>query len=551
MLNWKTRNRYFPLLINSGLFIGGLFFFMACQHRSQEPEKSVFSYNEANGIGTLDPAYTKDLATINACEQLYNGLVQLDENMNIVPAIAHNWSISEDFLTYTFDLRGDVYFHKNVCFGSMETRAVKAQDFVYSFRRILAPKIASPGLWIFDKVDTTWNDSGFFAPNDSVFQIKLKTPYSPFLSILTMKYCSVIPVAAVEYYGTDFRKNPVGTGPFMFKFWEEGLKLVYLKNPDYFEKPYPFLDAVNIFFLIDRQSEFLLFLQNKIDFVSGISPALKDELLTEDGQLAEKYRGRFHLQKTPYLNTEYIGILADTNSPLVKNSPLKNLAFRQALNYSIDRRKMTRYLLKNIGQPAEFGMVPTGLWPDKYSRPEGYAYNPKKAEELFAQAKKELNVSKFSVISIAATNKSIDIVKFVQHEWSRFGIETEIALNQWAALREMVANNKVNLFRASWVADYPDAENYFILFGSDFFSPNGPNYTHFNSDAYDSLLKNINFAYSSESKFAAYRMMDSIIIANASVIPLYYDDVVRFSQIDIQGFTPNPMNIFSLKKVKK
>ncbi len=551
MLNWKTKNRLYRFIINSGLFFGGLFFFISCQSEAPDAGKSVFRYNEANGIGSLDPAYTKDLASINACEQLYNGLVQLDSNLTVIPAIARSWTLSPDFLTYTFTLRNDVLFHENQCFSPNSTRFVKASDFVYSFQRILSPKIASPGLWIFDKVDQTWGDAGFLAVNDSVFQIRLKEPYAPFISILTMKYCSVVPHEAIDFYGSEFRKNPVGTGPFMFKYWEEGLKLVFVKNPEYFEKPYPLLDAVNIIFLVDRQSEFLLFLQNKIDFVSGISPALKDELLTDDGNLADKYKGKFTMFKTPYLNTEYIGILADTNLEIVKNSPLKNLSFRKALNYAIDRRKMTRYLLKNVGQPAEFGMVPTGLWPAGVERPLGYSYDEKKAQELFEQAKKELNVSEFSVISIAATNKSIDILKFVQHEWSRYGVKAEIALNQWAALREMVANSRVNLFRASWVADYPDAENYFILFGSEFFSPNGPNYTHFNSDAYDSLLKNINFAASNDEKFVSYRQMDSIVIANASVIPLFYDDVVRFLQTDIENFTPNSMNIFSLKKVRK
>jgi len=115
----------------------------------------------------------------------------------------------------------------------------------------------------------------------------------------------------------------------------------------------------------------------------------------------------------------------------------------------------------------------------------------------------------------------------------------------------MVANNKVGMFRASWIADYPDAENYFLLFGSEHFSPKGPNYTHFFSNEYDSLLNIINFTASIDQKMGIYRQMDSIIIANSPIIPLFYDEVVRFLHFDIQGFEPNSMNLMKLKKVKK
>jgi len=511
----------------------------------------IFRYNESNGIGSLDPIYAKDLAAINVCEQLYNGLLQLDSNMQLQASIAKQWKLSSNLLTYTFIIRDSVLFHQNKCFSDSADRRVKAKDFVYSFNRILDPNLASPGLWIFNKVDTTWKENGFYALNDSVLKIRLKEPYAPFLALLTMKYCSVIPEEAIQYYGQDFRRNPVGTGPFKMKYWEEGLKLILEKNDKYFEQGWPLLDYVSISFLVDKQSEFLLFLKAKIDYISGLSPVLKDELLDANGNLNKKYQGEFNLLKIPYLNTEYIGILMDTSLEVLQNSPLKNLAFRKALNYSIDKRKMLRYIQNNIGEPAEYGFLPNALWPPDIERKIGYVYNSEKAKMLFEQAKMELNISEFPKIELAATSKSLDICKFLQHEWSQYGIETEIELNQWAALKEMVANNKVGMFRASWIADYPDAENYFLLFGSEHFSPKGPNYTHFFSNEYDSLFNIINFTASIDQKMGIYRQMDSIIIANSPIIPLFYDEVVRFLHIDIQGFEPNSMNLMKLKKVKK
>lgn len=545
----KIRN--LSIIIKSGLFFIGLIFFASCGVDHSSESKAIFKYNESNGIASLDPVFSKDLASINACEQIYNGLVQLDSNLLTIPSIAKSWNISSDFLLYTFTLNTDIYFHDNECFDSGAGRTVLAEDFVFSFSRILDPKIASPGLWIFDKVDRSWNSNGFYAVNDSTLQIKLKEPYSPFLSLLSTKYCSVIPHEAIKYYKDEFRSHPVGTGPFQFKYWEEGLKLVLIKNENYFEEGLPILDAVNVSFLVDKQSEFLLFLQNEIDYISGISPALKEELITNSGDLNPKYQGKFQMLKTPYLNTEYIGILMDTSLAIMQNSPLKSLAFRKALNYAIDRKKMLKYIQKNIGEAAEYGFIPTGLWPSQYPRAKGYDYQPLKANYLFEQAKKDLGISEFPEISISATNKSVDICKFLQHEWSQFGIKTNIELNQWAALREMVANSKTSLFRASWVADYPDAENYLLLFNSQMFSPKGPNYTHFHLDEYDRKLKMLSFVNNIDEKFNSYRVLDSIIMANASVIPLFYDEVIRFVNLDIQRFSPNSMNLMVLKNVKK
>ena len=552
MLNWKTKIRLSLLYKISGLLIGGLIFFASCQpdHNPLE-SRQVFRYNEVNGIGSLDPAFAKDLALINACEQLFNGLVQLDSNLIPIASIAKSWQLSEDFLLYTFTLNNRVYYHDNQCFKDSVGRRVSAKDFVFSFNRILDSKLGSPGLWVFNMVDKSWKENGFNAPNDSVFQIKLKQPYTPFLSLLSMKYCSVIPHEAIEFYADDFRRNPVGTGPFILKYWEEGLKLVLVKNTKYFEQGLPYLDAISISFLADKQSEFLLFLQNNLDFISGYTPSLKDEILTETGELNPKYIDEFKMYKMPYLNTEYIGILVDTSLEIVKQSPLKNLSFRQALNYAIDKKKMLYYLQNNVGEAAHYGFIPSGLWPMEFERAKGYSFQEKKAEELFAIALTELGIDQFPPIKLSATSKSIDLCKYIQHQWAEFGIITEIELNQWAALKEMVANSKVALFRASWIADYPDPENYLLLFNSELFSPKGPNYTHFYSKDYNMQLKNSNFALTLKDKYYSYRIMDSLILANASVIPLYYDEVLRFVQPEIIGFEPNPMNLMVLKYVSK
>ena len=168
-----------------------------------------------------------------------------------------------------------------------------------------------PGSWIFEHVDS---DRGFVAVNDTTLRITLANPFPPFLSILAMPYCSVVPMEVVEHPEADFANHPVGTGPFVFKLWSPDEKLILLKNNQYFETDQegarlPYLDAVSISFIKDKQSEFLEFLKGNLDFLSGVHVTYKDELLTRSGALNPKYSERFKLLTTPYLNTEYLGIL--------------------------------------------------------------------------------------------------------------------------------------------------------------------------------------------------------------------------------------------------
>ena len=528
----------------------------SCSKYDSIEDKNIFFYNESSNISSLDPAFAKDQAMIWANLQIFNGLVQLDSLLEVQPSIAKKWEISEDGLTYTFTLRDDVYFHKHPIFKE-KRRKVIASDFVYSFNRIIDEKLASPGAWIFNLVKTTTTNPktySFSAPNDSIFQIVLKQPFSPFLGLLTMPYASVVPKEIIKHYGQDFRKNPVGTGPFYFQMWKEGVKLVLLKNEDYFEKdrngkPLPYLDAVNISFIIDKQSVFLEFVKGNIDFISGIDPNYKDEILTRNGELQEKYKNKINLITQPYLNTEYLGFLVDKQlSP--KDNPLQNKKIRQAINYGFDRKKMIKYLRNNIGLAAENGIIPKGLAGFDTNTTYGYTYNPQKAKELLKEAGYE-NGKGLPPISLQTTSTYLDLCKYIQQQLNLLGFDIKVDVNPPGALREQIAQSKSMWFRGSWIADYPDAENYLSLFYSPNFCPKGPNYTHFSNKTYDKLYEKAQKETSTQKRSELYKQMDRLIMEEAPIVVLYYDQVLRFVQKNIEGLSSNPMNLLILKHVKK
>lgn len=525
--------------------------------QKQKETRTVFRYNESKGIASLDPAFAKAQTTIWPVNQLFNGLVQMDEKLNILPCIAKSWAISEDGKVYTFYLHDDIVYHDHEVFKEGKGRAVVASDFVYSLNRIKDQTVASPGAWIFNNIDgnRTEDQTGFYAINDTTLQIFLKRPFPAFLGLLTMQYCSVVPQEVVKHYGRNFGRHPIGTGPFKFKLWKEGEKLVFRKNDHYFEKDdqgqaLPYLDAVAITFINDKQSEFLEFAKGNVDFLSGVHAGNKDELLTRSGKLNPKYNGKFKMFTQPYLNTEYLAFLMDTSLASVQNSPLKIRAVRQAINYGFDRQKMMTYLRNNIGSPATAGFVPKGMPGFSEKAVKGYEYNQDKARELLNRAGYP-NGEGLQEIMLTTTSDYLDLCEYIQHELSQIGLKISIDVNTGVTYRDLMANSKLNFFRGSWVADYPDPENYLALFYSKNFCPAGPNYTHFSSKKYDELYDKAMNELNDSLRYNYYHQMDRIIIEEAVVVPLFYDQVVRFTKQNIEGLEGNPMNLLTLKKVKK
>ena len=589
--------------------------FSCGRNNASDENLKIFKYNESAGILTLDPIYAKDLPHIWACNQIFNGLVAFDDEMNVVPAIAKSWNISDDGMTYTFVLRDDVWFHEDICFavktpryqdtktpsnhgdsvtwrlGDLETRKVTAQDFVYSFNRVLDRKLNSSGSWIFanvangqrSTVNSQQSTYAFNAINDTVLEIELSQPFPAFLGILSMSYASVVPHEAVEYYGTEFGRHPVGTGPFKYQYWKEGVKLVFRKNPNYFEvekmprrqdakttsdfdsatQRLPYLDAISISFIIDKQVAFMEFIKGKFHFMSGIDARYKDELLTRDGHLRSEYEDEIYLIREPYLNTEYLAFFLGDDDTLGKD---RSLALRQAVSYSIDREKMLRYLRNGIGTPGNNGIIPAGLPGYKDAKTPrrqdtetlgdsvsrclgdlniGYPYNPKKAEQLL----KDNDLIGYE-LKLYTTQDYIDIAKFVQSALTEIGLNCRVEEMMPAALREKRANGNLPFFRSSWVADYPDAENYLSLFTTNNFTPQGPNYTHYSNAKFDELYQKSLTCNDLEERAKIYHEMDSLMMTEAPVVILFYDEVLRFVNKNVEGLGSNPTNMLNLKKVR-
>jgi len=317
--------------------------------------------------------------------------------------------------------------------------------------------------------------------------------------------------------------------------------LVYEANENYFETGKPYLDGVRVSFFDTKKTEYLKFREGQLDFISGIDATFKDELLSKSGEILPALKEEIKLLKAPYLNSEYLAFNMDT-----ENSGLQKKKVRQAINYGFDRVKMMQYLRNSIGKPATAGFIPAGLPSHNPRKIKGYTYNAEKAKKLLSEAgyPNGKGLPPFELMTSAAYQ---DLGTFITKQLSEIGIQVNMEINQSSFLRQMMVKGEVDFFRGSWIADYPDGENFLTVFYGG--NPAPPNYTRFKNAAFDQLYNKALTENDDVTRYGLYQQMDNILIEEAPVVPLFYDEVTLFTQNNVSGLKTNAQNLLVLKHV--
>ncbi len=525
------------------------------EHREKKQiNKAIFRYNIESGLNTLDPARIRQFDEFVAAKQIYNNLVTLDEDMNVVPDIAKTWTLSKDGRTYTFYLKENVKFHENECFTSEIQRKVTAEDVVYSYNRVIDPKTASSGSYIFKNIMKKNGFTGIEALDEHTIRITLKEPQPSFLYQLSLPYCFIVPSEAVAMYGNDFSFNPVGTGPFRLLNWARDSKIVLTKNESYFEidiegNKLPYLDGVTITFLKDKNIEIVEFKSGKLDMISGLSESQKDQLLELNGTLKNDLLADFYLVKKPWLYTEYLGVLMENTK--AKLNPLQQKKIRQAIAYAIDMKTYISHFRNGIGQPAATGFVPMGMPNYGQYAIEGYNYDVDKAKKLLSEAGFPEGKG-LSAITLSVTHSKKTICEYIVNSCADIGIKVDLVIEDQGSFNQKIAQFEANFYRKSWIADFPEAINYFQLFyGKNLYPEYGFNYTHFKNTQYDAIYEKALIENEDTIRYSYYKQLHQIIKDEAPVIPLFYGESLRFLSGNVSGIKVNSLNFLSLKTVRK
>ncbi|MEO6039487.1 MAG: ABC transporter substrate-binding protein, partial [Saprospiraceae bacterium] len=228
-------------------------------------------------------------------------------------------------------------------------------------------------------------------------------------------------------------------------------------------------------------------------------------------------------------------------------SPLQLRKIRQALNWGFDRSQMLRTLRNGVGRAADAGFAPRGLPSYDPAAVPGYGYDPARAARLLAEAGFPKGQG-LPVITLLCNPDYLDLCTFVARQWEDLGVPVQIESTETALLRERMRNGQAPFFRASWIADYPDAESFLTCF----YSKNGapPNYTHFQNAEFDRLYAGALQETDAAKRYALYQAMDRIVVEEAPVVFLFYDETAQFARRGVTGLPRNAINLLDLKRVR-
>ena len=467
---------------------------------------------------TLDPALITDVSSASIAAKLFNGLVKLNENLEIAPDIAERWQISKDGLRYRFHLKKNVRF--------LNGREVKSHDFKYSFERILSPKTKSPNTWVFDKVEgakefqkgNAKEVKGFRVIDDYTFEIKLKRPFSPFLSMLTMTPAYVIPEEEAEKWKNDF-SSPSGTGPFVLKRWLPNREVVLERNGNYFDRKAKVKGIVYKIIPEDLTAvtEFEL---GNIDVIS--LPASAYSKFKNDRKW-NKY-----IMSLEGLNTYYLGM--NSSRP-----PFNNPNLRKAVSYAIDRRKILETFYEGRGRLAA-GPVPDLL--RKWDVKAGNNYDPQRAKGIINR--EGLSGIKVNMY-VTADQDVIDLAEIIQSYLSEIGINMNIKQLEWSAYKDAVNKGEPDMFWLSWWADYPDPENFlFPLFHSSNLGHAGNRTRYVNKDV-DTLIEKGQNSLNEKERNNFYKRAEAIIIQDMPWVSFWHRTDFLIKQPWIKGYKVYPI----------
>ncbi|MEK7813505.1 MAG: ABC transporter substrate-binding protein [Candidatus Desantisbacteria bacterium] len=469
---------------------------------------------------TLDPALMVDVVGGIVGAKIFNGLVKYGDGMKIVGDVAKRWDISHDGKTYTFYLRKDVKFTNG--------RLVDANDFKYSFQRILLSETKSPRRWVFkdvlgadeiaDRADK--NVEGLVVKDKYTLQIILTKPFSPFLGFLAMPAGYVVPKEEVEKWGEDFSEHAVGTGPFLLTEWVHDDMLILKKNIEYFDKK-PEINGIEYRVIPEDITAMAEFESGTLDAM-GL-PMTEFERFTTSAKWKKNIVGQIGL------NAYYLGINC-------QKKPFDDNRVRKALNYAIDKKAILETVLQNQGVLSH-GSIPPIL--SGYNRKlSAYEYNPQKAKELL----KDAGCQSLSLkIYQKPSREVLNVTEVIQSQLKGAGITAEIIQIEWSALKEMINQGKCDAFYLAWIADYPDAENFLApLFHSENFGAGG-NRAQYRNENVDKLIHEAQITSDEKKRLKIYQQIETIIHDDAPWVFLWHQKEFAVHQDWVKGYKCFPI----------
>ena len=472
---------------------------------------------------TLLPPLATDSASFDIIGLVYNGLVKYDKDIKLVGDLAESWEVSPDGLQITFHLRKNVKWHDGAEFS--------ADDVLFTYQTMIDPDVPTAYEGDFLLVEKAE------APDKYTFRVSYTKPFAPALSSWGV---SILPKHLLE--GKDIvhsplARKPVGTGPYKFKQWVTGEKIVLEANPDYFEGR-PYIDRYVYRIIPDTATMFLELKAESLDQM-GLRPL---QYLKQTNYPA--FRKKFNKFRYPAFAYTYLGYN-------LLDEKFKDKRVRQAISYAIDKQEIIDGVLMGLGQVAT-GPYKPGTW---YYNPEvrRYPYRPDKAGELLAQAgwtdtngdgilDKNGEPFRFTIITNQGNELRAQTAQIIQQRLKQVGIEVKIRIIEWAAfLKEFVHKKKFEALILGWsVGQDPDV---YDIWHSSKTAPGELNHISYKNPQVDALLEEGRHTFDQKKRKRAYFKFQEILAEEQPYTFLYVPDALPVVNSRFRGIKPAPLGI--------
>ncbi len=526
-----------------------------------------FTFMTQEKINVLIPAFVGDIYNSRMISQIYDPMMIYDPiTESVLPNVAESYTKSADSKLYTFKIRKGIKFHKDDCFDGVETE-LTAKDVKFTLEmacsglkknqisHMLMDRIAGAKAFNAKTKNKTSigseHVSGITVVDDYTLKISLVSPTSDFAVILTNPSLGIVSKQAFDHYGSEIEKHAVGSGPFSLESITSDL-VTLKRHPNYWKKDefgnqLPFLSKVIIKHAKNKKSEFTAFGKGEIDLVLEIPVENIENILgsLKDAQSGKNIKHKVDGEES--LSISYIAMACES-------AEFKDPRVRRAFNLAIDRDDLVDNWLEGEGWVADHGFTPNMANYDN-STVKGHTFNPTEAKALMSAAgyANGANFPKIDFYVNAQEGSGMHIMcKGIAHQLKeQLNVNLNIKLCSIEQREAAIASGKAKIWRAGWVADYPDPENFLSLFYSGNVKGNTSqiNTFKFRSPNFDQLFIQACTEENPEKRAQLFNKCDQIVIDEAAVIPILTDDHVVMINARVRNFKASPLESLNLTSV--
>jgi peptide/nickel transport system substrate-binding protein/oligopeptide transport system substrate-binding protein len=500
------------------------------------PADGYFRWRMRENPPDLDPSEATDTTSGAVTMNVNDGLVEfepVDGKLEVVPAVAERWTVSEDGRVYDFYLRDNVYFHNG--------RVVTSADVDYSFHRTLSPAQRSERDWVLMNITGAreYRDgkadrvTGIEILGDHHVRLSLTEPFAPFLGLLCMEAASIIPKEVYEDPDKAYLRHPVGCGPFAFEQWQQS-NFLKLKAFDKYYKGRAKMNGIKFRFIENLVTAVEEYKNGGLDFLDELPPGQRR-------LLDEALPGEYH--RWPQLGVYYFAY--NHQLPPFKD----NKKLRQAMNHAIDRRYICEKLQEGKDIPA-YGILPPGL-PGHREESTVDPYDPEKAKRLLAEAGYPNGEGLPEIVFNFNTNEGHQrVAQQIQQDLAAIGVKISLRNTDWGTYLELVEgtdeeNSNTAFYRMGWIADYPDADNFMtIRLSRDYWGPKG-NYSRFYHPEFERLIAEARAESDPAARVELYKQAEAVAVEEAAWMFIYFYGEEALIKPHVKGYRKTPQGDFA------